>query len=184
LVGNKKLKLGPKLEKWLSDKERLDDYRRLATLSVDQIHSELTQRLVADLVENLPERPNCTCRAIVLLDTFDAFSIGSQNDAMLRDETSWIRDLYFPDSGILLVLAGQEELAWAEIDNDFSHSRYLRQVPLEGLTEEQARSYLHQAHPYHRGAHDRALAEALQWDDDLRTEKRYPGVEDGRVRMR
>jgi len=92
----------------------------------------------------LPARPRHRCRAVIFLDTFEAVAQGRTGDADKDDAEEWIRKLCgdLNDAGVLVVIAGQNRLAWERRKTAWGEERYLVQRRLDGLTRPYAATFL------------------------------------------
>ncbi len=129
----------------LATKLGQEDFVRLKHQLPGEIYPQLHRRLITDLRENLPDQHGRACRAVVFIDTVEALGSHRDSPERLFDAQQWLRDLYDPKSGLLIVLAGRDRLTWdRDHDSPFAEANALEQLPVGGLSEADARDYLGQ----------------------------------------
>jgi tetratricopeptide (TPR) repeat protein len=133
---------GSRLERWLAEKTNQEDLLRLRVLRPQEIYPQLVDRFLVDLAENLPARPGRVCRGVLFLDTTEALRIGLLGEAQIHQREQWLRDLHRSGSSVLLVLAGRDQLSWADADRAYRDRRYLEQHLVGGLSERDSRTFL------------------------------------------
>jgi len=130
------------LVRWLAEKTGQEDYLRLRTLSRDEIYAELPHRLIEDFATNLPARPDRVCRGVLFLDGYE-WLMGDEAVAARRaHHDAWVRELYHPHSGVLLVLSGRDRLTWDAVQVDYARAEHLGQHLVSGLSEGDSRRFL------------------------------------------
>ena len=148
------------LGRWVETATGGDDLKNLRSeRDCEKLHDGLFVRLLSDLEEHLPTREGKACRAVLFLDTYEAVAAGAGSDGEQHRREAWVRDLYAPDSPLLLVVAGRDRLRWAEVDSDFDPGRdplLLDQHLVGGLSEHDARVLLDRS-----GVADRPLQDSL-----------------------
>ena len=128
---------------WLATKLGQEDFVRLKNQLPAEIYPQLHRRLLADLSEHLPDRDGRACRAVVFVDTVEAIQGQRDSAERLFDAQQWLRDLYHPDSRLLVVLAGRDRLSWdRDPDSTFADTAVLEQHLIGGLSETDARDFL------------------------------------------
>ncbi len=91
----------------------------------------------------LPVRNNSAARAVVLIDSIEVLRSPNDSDERLSDAHSWLRELYDPDSPLLIILAGRDRLRWQfGSEGDSSSSSYFTEYLVGGLSETDARAFL------------------------------------------
>ena len=161
-------KLGKsRILKWLGSKsEHVEDFLRLKASEPDQILLDLHRRLLFDLKSNLPERFGFQCKGVIFVDTFE--SLGSIRDSRLQRDArqSWIRDLYHPDSGVLLVIAGRDRINWDLMPNSpFADTTLFDQHLVGGLSEQDARQLLENCNVNDPVLQDAVLATCIEKEE-------------------
>jgi tetratricopeptide (TPR) repeat protein len=111
-------------------------------LRPQEIYPQLVDRFLLDLAENLPARSGRACRGVLFLDTAEALRIGLLGEAKIHQREQWLRDLHRTDSSVLLVLAGRDQLSWADADRAYRDRRYLEQHLVGGLSQRDSRIFL------------------------------------------
>ena len=107
---------------------------------------ELIRLFVLDLKECREPPVGRACRSVLFLDTYETLWTGREGgksaQARLLDE--WVRSLasYGLGSGILLVIAGRERLAWGEDDSGKWGETDLKHFLLGGLSAHDAQLFL------------------------------------------
>jgi tetratricopeptide (TPR) repeat protein len=130
------------LGQWLQSKAGNQDFLQLRGQQVQEIYPELNDRLLKDLSERLPSREGKICRGVIFLDTFEAVRENVNHDAEQHNREDWVRELYQPDSGILLVILGRDRLRWDEVDDDFKDRQYLETHRIGGLSYDDSLQFL------------------------------------------
>jgi len=105
-----------------------------------EIETELLHYLSEDLRESLQPHLNRAASCVIFFDTFEALGAGFQNIELKRSQEQWIRDLAANWDFALLVIAGQNRLAWDEVDPGWAD--HLDQHLVGGLSEDDARHFL------------------------------------------
>ncbi len=119
-----------------------DDYLALQRMTPDALYGELPRRLGEDLDAHLPPRPGRACRGVVLLDSFEALSMGISNDQRQYARERWVVSLYEQVSSVLICIAGRDQLLWPQADRDWRDSAVLEQHLVGGLSRHDAERYL------------------------------------------
>ncbi len=161
-----------KLGEWICTRVGEKEFLRLRQEDTQRIYPELPHRLLIDLKEYLPAQNGKKCRGVVFVDTFEALRLGLLADAQAHEQEARIRELYNPDSPVLLVIAGRDYLRWAEVEPDFDKRTHLEQHLLGGLSEWDAREFLKKCGILHAPLQDAVLrvsrdVETQQCDDAL-----------------
>ena len=169
-------KLGKsRILKWLGSKsEHVEDFLRLKASEPDQILLDLHRRLLFDLKSNLPERLGHQCKGVIFVDTFE--SLGSIRDSRLQRDArqSWIRDLYHPDSGVLLVIAGRDRINWDLMPNSpFADTTLFDQHLVGGLSDQDARQLLENCHVNDPVLQDAVLTACIERADEQNSPNAY-----------
>ena len=129
--------------KWLETELGEQDFLNLKKKLPQAIYPELHRRLLLDLREHLPQRDGKTVRGIVFVDTVEAIRDDRGSDEQLASRHQWLQDLYHPQSGLLVVLAGRDQLNWGSDPNsDWAKPDHLEQHLVGGLSEPDARKFL------------------------------------------
>lgn len=131
-----------KLAEWISTRVGEKDFLWLKQADTQKIYPQLAHRLLKDLNDNLPTQSSKQCRGVLFIDTFEAVRLGLSADAQVHEQESRMRQLYHPDSPVLLVIAGRDYLRWAEVEPAFDERAHLEQHLLGGLSEWDAREFL------------------------------------------
>ena len=126
---------------WLETQLGEEDFRKLKPLLADEIYLQLHHRLLLDLRENLPASDRA-CRAVVFIDTLEALRAPRDSAEELARVQEWVRNLYHPSSGVLLVMAGRDRLTWERIEPAFADPQYLDQHLVGGLSQADALRFL------------------------------------------
>ncbi len=170
-------KVGAKLGKWLgttavgkwlqTDQGKRESIKYKDALPND-IYPQLTGLLLSDLSENLPRRNHRAVRAVVFVDTVESIRDVRDSESHLERRQEWLKELYHPGSGLLIVLAGRDKLNWD--DSKGSHwekPEHLEQHLVGGLSNADALAFLTNC-----GIDDPELQQAiLQVSLDLETVK-------------
>jgi len=127
---------------WLSKKTGEDDFLELRRLPADEIYQQLSHRLLQDLHENLPQVPDRQCRGALLFDGYERLVGDQQVSGRRAQQDLWIRELYHPESPVLLVIAGRDKLSWGEFVPDFQKPEHLEQHLVGGLSTPDAERFL------------------------------------------
>ncbi|MEZ6058127.1 MAG: hypothetical protein R3C01_15620 [Planctomycetaceae bacterium] len=128
---------------WLETQLGEEDFLNLKGMDPQGIYLELNQRLLRDLKANLPEQEGHTVRGVVFIDTVEAIRSERDSDAQLNRRHEWLQELYHPQSGLLVVMAGRDKLDWgADPNSDWAKDYYLEQHLVGGLSEHDAREFL------------------------------------------
>ena len=105
---------------------------------------ELIDRFVDDLVAGLPPRPGKACRGVLFFDTFETLWKGSDTgrSVQARRLDAWLRRLAqkVRGRGVMVVVAGRDELRWAEDEADWKDA--IEKHLLGGLSRHDAQIYL------------------------------------------
>jgi hypothetical protein len=105
---------------------------------------ELIDRFADDLVEALPPRPGRACRGVLFFDTFETLWKGSDagRSVQARRLDAWLRQLALKvmNRGVLIVVAGRDELLWAEDDDGWTGA--IETHLLGGLSRHDGQLYL------------------------------------------
>jgi tetratricopeptide (TPR) repeat protein len=131
-----------RLADWLDSHLGSKDWQKLRAADRDEIFRELPSRLVRDLNESLPSRSTMACRGVLFLDSFEALRSGLHAEQRGFEREAAIRDLYHPESPLLLVVCGRDKLRWDEADVRWQDHRHLEQHLVGGLSEDDARRFL------------------------------------------
>ncbi len=133
-----------RMYEWLSSAPGDQDLRDLDQKTAQQILPLRPRRLRGDLKEALPPRPHHRCRAVLFLDTFESLTQGLASGAHKDDPEEWIRKLCgdLNHAGVLVVIAGQNRLAWEKRNAAWGEERNLIQFRLDGLTRPYAATFL------------------------------------------
>lgn len=132
-----------KWKDWLLSNIGQDDFLRLKNSLIDEIYSELANRLLNDLNENLPELENRQLRGVLFIDSMESLRTPQDSQTQIYNAQSWVLDLYHPQSPILLVLTGRDRLTWEEsLNTSFANKSYLEQHLVGGLSEYDSRKFL------------------------------------------
>jgi tetratricopeptide (TPR) repeat protein len=119
----------------LRDRARRDD----PTLA-----DELIARFADELVKGLPPRVGKACRGVLFFDTFETLWKGSDagRSVQARQLDAWLRQLArtVREQGVLVVVAGSDELRWAEDDADWKGA--IETHLLGGFSRHDAQIYL------------------------------------------
>jgi len=128
---------------WIATKLGQEDFLTLKGQLPDDIYPQLHKRLLQDLQEHLPTRDDCTCRAIVFIDTLESIRSYRASDESLFEAQRWLRELYHPQSGLLIIIGGRDRLNW---DKDptapFAKKKHLEQHLVGGLSATDAKLFL------------------------------------------
>ena len=144
-------KLTAPVNDWLSDKGLHDwlvselgqkDFIKLKNQLPSEIYPELGQKLLLDLHENLPVNNGLTARAVVFLDTVEAIREDRSSTDRLDSAQSWLRELYHPESGLFVVIAGRDRLDWDRVNTVFASEKYLEQHLIGGLSKSDSTLFL------------------------------------------
>lgn len=127
---------------WLASKVGNEEFMRLKKLTAQEIYPELSQRLLKDLDDYLPPRNGMACRGAILLDTYEAMQTVSTGQVQQHYKEQWVRELFAPDSPLLLMIAGRDRLTWETADADFANEKYLKHILVGGLSEKDARELI------------------------------------------
>jgi tetratricopeptide (TPR) repeat protein len=128
---------------WLATKFGQDDFLRLKRMLANDIYPELRERLLKDLKEELPERDDKQVRGVVFLDTVEVIRGARDSESMLFDRQQWLKELYHPDSRLLVVLAGRDRLDWGhDPHSDWARPDHLEQHLVGGLSRPDALEFL------------------------------------------
>ena len=107
------------------------------------IRESLAARLGEDLDENLPEREgDHGCRAIVVLDTWEAVTDGDRCRQSDLSPQHWLEALYDSVDSVLFVVLGRNRLPWDERNPQRWTETYLEQHYVGGLSREDADKFL------------------------------------------
>ena len=105
---------------------------------------ELIDRFADDLAAGLPARPGKACRGVLFFDAFETLWKGSDEgrSVQARRLDSWLRRLAkaVMGRGVLVVVAGRDELQWAEDEADWDGA--IETNLLGGLSRHDAQIYL------------------------------------------
>ena len=108
------------------------------------LFDELIARFADELVESLPSRPGKVCRGVLFFDTFETLWTGSDagRSVQSRRLDAWLRQLAKAVRlrGVLIVVAGRDELRWAEDDADWKDA--IETHLLGGFSRHDAQIYL------------------------------------------
>ena len=126
---------------------RQDGQRILELLNKteDELETELIRTFAIDLIEGLNERKVNPGKAALFFDTHEVLWRDGQGGAFPEDD--WIREVreYLQDTGILVVMAGRDQLRWPskwlEVDVQ-NRPLYLEQHKVGGLSQLDALAYL------------------------------------------
>jgi tetratricopeptide (TPR) repeat protein len=119
------------------------DLRRLRELRVEDIERGLVERLVDDLRDVFPAQNDHAVKAVVFVDTLEALQPVDSTQYNLKIRTQWLRDLIRDlNDRVLFILAGQNQLAWGDLESCWKDSTWLKQIPVDGLSTESAREFL------------------------------------------
>jgi len=130
------------VQDWLASKLGQEDFLTLKSELPSGIYPQLTKRLLEDLQKNLPENDGCNVKAVVFLDTIESLREDRSSLEKLDSAQGWLRDLYHPESGLLLVMGGRDSLQWGRVNPAFDHSTYLVQKMVSGLSKTDAVQFL------------------------------------------
>ena len=119
-----------------------EDFVGLSRQTAQEIFQTLTERLGADLNEQLPMQESRSCRAVVFLDTFEELAGGESNDARRHVAEEPVRTLYEHLTCVLLVMFGRDRLIWDEVDPAWADRANLEQHLLGGLSRHDATQFL------------------------------------------
>ncbi len=127
-----------------SGREEIHRLRERARRDDPALADELIDRFAADLVEGLPQRPGHACRGVLFFDTFETLWKGSDAGRSVQAPRldAWLRQLAQAarNNGVLVVIAGRDELRWAEDDRDWTDA--LETHRLGGFSRHDAQIYL------------------------------------------
>ena len=116
--------------------------REMAAQDDPTLPDELIRRFVVDLKEGL----QCRCRGVLFLDTYGTLWTGREGgkSAQARGLDEWVRTLakYSLGSGVLLVIAGRERLAWDEDEPGTWGKSDLEHFLLGGFAARDAQAFL------------------------------------------
>ena len=131
------------LEDWLLSKWGKEDFLTLREQHFTDIYPQLNERLLLDLQEHLPKNDGCSARAVVYLDTIEAIREDRASQEKIDSSQRWLRDLYHPDSGLLVVMSGRDRLQWdRDSTSDYSNPNHLEQHLVGGLSKSDAVLFL------------------------------------------
>ncbi|MCB9922563.1 MAG: tetratricopeptide repeat protein [Planctomycetaceae bacterium] len=143
--------------RWLMSKAGEDDFARLSRMTPHEIYPLLPRRLLLDLRERLPTHYHKrACRGVVFLDSYEALLRWGDGFAQSHHHQRWVRELFAPDSPVMLVICGRDRLAWEEADADYANPEFLRQRLVGGLSEVDSRKFLNKC-----GIDDEMLLKAI-----------------------
>ncbi|MCA9099744.1 MAG: hypothetical protein KDA63_01250, partial [Planctomycetales bacterium] len=138
----KKLKTSG-LADWLASKNGEADFLRLKVRTADELREELPKRLLLDLRDSLPQRGDFRCRGVLLLDAMESLIRTTSASHAQYEAQKWVRELYHPDSPLLVVIAGRDRLNWAQMPNSaFAAPEHLEQHLIGGLAQPDAEQFL------------------------------------------
>ena len=104
-------------------REEIPHLRERARRDDPTLLDELISRFADELVDGLPSRPGKVCRGVLFFDTFESLWKGSDagRSVQSRRLDAWLRQLAeaMRTRGVLVVVAGRDELLWAEDDSDW-----------------------------------------------------------------
>jgi tetratricopeptide (TPR) repeat protein len=125
-------------------REELFHLRERARREDPTLADELIDRFADDLVAALAARPGKACRGVLFLDTFETLWKGSDagRSVQARRLDAWLRQLAIKvrERGVLIVVAGRDELRWAEDEADWNDA--IETHLLGGLSRHDAQIYL------------------------------------------
>ena len=117
------------------------ELKRLLELENSELEEFLIDAFAEDVYEILPERKHSGVRGVLFFDTHEALYQDGRRGKDYSDD--WIQKLreLFHDKGILMVMAGRDELPWSDKDADWNkqddQGRYiwLKQHHVGGLSQ-------------------------------------------------
>ena len=125
-------------------REEVLHLRERARRSDPALADELIDRFADDLAAGLPPRPGKACRGVLFFDTFETLWKGSDagRSVQARRLDAWLRQLAqtLRGKGVLVVVAGKDELRWAEDESEWTDG--IETQLLGGLSRHDAQIYL------------------------------------------
>jgi len=145
---------GTALEQFLAVTEGQKFVLDLRAKTSQEIQGALLDYLAEDLRKGLGRHLNRAVSAVLFFDTFEAVSSGEQNEEHKRQYEQWVRDVASNLEFALIVIGGQNQLTWDEVDPAWKD--HVEQHLVGGLSETDARRFLDGC-----GIRDRPLQDAI-----------------------
>ena len=161
---------------WLATQLGQDDFLKLKNQLPVDIYPQLHRRLLQDFNEHLPARAEYACRAIVFIDTLESIRPYSASDESLLESQRWLRELYHPESGLLIITGGRDRLNWdRDPTSDFAKEKHLEQHLVGGLSVTDATLFLTHCGIDSLPLQQAILTVSLDKETDQATEKEDAG---------
>jgi tetratricopeptide (TPR) repeat protein len=128
------------LERFLANATGTQLALELRARTSQEIGDKLIDYLAEDLRESVAAHLHQAIRAVLFFDTFEALAAGLQNEEHQRLREQWVKDIAANFDFALTVIAGQNQLTWAEADPSWAD--HLDQHLIGGLSETDARRFL------------------------------------------